>query len=115
MNHTELFQLFKEHYVTFNPHHDTWILWTKDNKTKEEFFEVAIGTILVQNTNWKNVDKAVENLRSNKIFTFAKILGCEDELLIELIRPAGFFKQKAEYLKAISKIFIDLPESEITR
>lgn len=115
MYHSELYQLLKKHYVTFNPHHDTWVLWTKDNKTQEEFFEVTIGTILVQNTNWKNVDKAVENLRSSKIFTFTKILKCDDELLIDLIRPAGFFKQKAEYLKAISKVFIDLPESDINR
>ena len=115
MNHTELYQLLKNHYTSMNPHHDTWVLWTKDNKTTEEIFEVAIGTILVQNTNWKNVDKAVENLRKHSIFSFDMILQCKNDELIELIRPAGFFNQKSIYLKTISKLFLENDEKKITR
>ena len=115
MNHTELYQSLKNHYLSINPHHDTWVLWTKDNKTTEEIFEVAIGTILVQNTNWKNVDKAVENLRKHSIFSFDMILQCKNDELIELIRPAGFFNQKSIYLKTISKLFLENDEKKITR
>ena len=115
MNHTELYQSLKNHYLSINPHHDTWVLWTKDNKTTEETFEVAIGTILVQNTNWKNVDKAVENLRKNSVFSFDKIIQCEDDRLIELIKPVGFFNQKSVYLKAISRVFMDNDEKTINR
>ena len=49
---------FKRSYVRMDPHHETWELWIKGKKSEFERYEVAIGTILVQNTNWKNVDKA---------------------------------------------------------
>lgn len=115
MNHSELLASLRSHYKRMDPHHDTWVLWTKDNKTAEEFFEVAIGTILVQNTNWVNVDKAVENLRSEHVFSFDSLFNCENDKLIELIKPAGFFTQKSVYLKAISQVFLDLESQYITR
>ena len=115
MNHLETFNKLRNNYKLLNPHHDTWELWIKDNKSVEEFFEVAIGTILVQNTNWVNVDKAVDNLRKKNFFSFEKIYSCNDDKLKTLIRPAGFFSQKSVYLKAISKIFLDLDYTEITR
>ncbi len=37
-------------------------------------FEVVIGAILTQNTNWANVEKAISNLKSAKIFTPKKLL-----------------------------------------
>ncbi len=115
MDHEDLFQSLRGHYTSLNPHHDTWVLWTKDNKSEEEFFEVAIGTILVQNTNWKNVDKAVENLRTKEVFSFKKIFYSDNDALIELIKPAGFFNQKAIYLKEISQLFLEFDYSAISR
>lgn len=115
MDHVELFQLLQNHYKTLNPHHETWVLWTKDNKSDEEFFEVAIGTILVQNTNWKNVDKAVENLRSKDVFSFKRLYAYNNDALIDLIKPAGFFNQKCIYLKEISRLFIEFDYSTINR
>ncbi len=115
MNHFELFNNLRKHYTSLNPHHDTWVLWTKDGKNSEEFYEVAIGTILVQNTNWVNVDKAVENLRRDNIFSFENLNECSIDRLIQLIKPAGFFTQKSTYLKEISKIFIDIDDADITR
>lgn len=115
MDHGELFYLLKNHYTSLNPHHDTWILWTKDNKSNEEIFEVAIGTILVQNTNWKNVDRAVENLRLKGVLSFKKMVDYDNDSLIELIKPAGFFNQKAVYLKEISQLFLEIDKSDINR
>ena len=71
-----------------------------------EGFEIAIGAILTQNTSWNNVEKALLNLKNNDILTPEQILQCEDFLLKELIRPAGFFNQKAIYLKNISRLWI---------
>ena len=81
-----------------DPHHETWELWIKKDKPPEEFFEVAAGTILVQNTNWVNVNKAIMNLSQNGINSFASLVSLEPDLLEDLIRPAGFFKQKSRYL-----------------
>ena len=52
---TELYQQLSNQYPTLEPHAETWDLWVKPNKKPSEIFEVAIGTILVQNTNWRNV------------------------------------------------------------
>ena len=62
-------------------------------------FEVVIGAILTQNTNWKNVEKAIANLRQADALTGDAILNMELDILEQLIRPSGFFRQKAERLQ----------------
>ncbi|MDF1581400.1 MAG: endonuclease III domain-containing protein [Desulfuromonadales bacterium] len=64
----------------------------------ESPFEVAIGAILTQNTAWRNVELAINNLRDHDLLTTSAISGMARDALEELIRPAGFFHQKAEYL-----------------
>jgi endonuclease-3 related protein len=62
-------------------------------------FEVAVGAILTQNTNWGNVEKAIGNIRSAGAL-YARPL-CEMPVgkLAGLIRPAGYFNIKAKRLK----------------
>ena len=62
-------------------------------------FEVVIGAILTQNTNWSNVEKAIKNLKSVKIFTPKKLYELDQDELAELIRPSGYFNVKAKRLK----------------
>lgn len=62
-------------------------------------FEVVIGAILTQNTNWNNVVKAISNLRQAGALTPTAILGLTTAELELLIRPSGFFRQKAERLQ----------------
>ncbi len=62
-------------------------------------FEVVIGAILTQNTNWNNVEKAINNLRAAKIFTPEKLLEIDIKKLAELIKPSGYFNVKARRLK----------------
>src|ERR1700693_1311970 len=63
-------------------------------------FEVIIGAILTQNTSWKNVELALANLRAAGVFTSAKVEQVNPRRLQSLIRPAGYFRQKARALKA---------------
>jgi endonuclease-3 related protein len=63
-------------------------------------FEVIIGAILTQNTSWKNVELALANLRAADVFTPAKVEMVNLRRLQSLIRPAGYFRQKARALKA---------------
>ena len=65
-------------------------------------FEIIIGAILTQNTAWSNVEKALENLKLQKMLEVKNISKIQIEDLQELIRPSGFFKQKATRLKDIS-------------
>ncbi len=69
-------------------------------------FEVCVGAVLTQNTNWKNVEKAIENLKRENLLTPDKIVTCPKAKLEKIIKPAGFFRQKAEYLKNLSKFII---------
>ena len=62
-------------------------------------FEVVIGAILTQNTNWTNVEKAIENLKAAKVFTPKKLYEINIEKLAELIKPSGYFNVKAKRLK----------------
>jgi len=61
-------------------------------------FEVMVGAILTQNTNWRNVERAIANLRAARALTPAAMLRLAPEALAELIRPAGYFRVKAARL-----------------
>ena len=72
----------------------------EDNKCDPRF-EVIIGAILTQNTAWSNVERAIENLKRNRMLSINEINKCDINFLKELIRPSGFFNQKAKRLKII--------------
>ncbi|NHJ31931.1 MAG: endonuclease [Asgard group archaeon] len=75
-----------------------------------EGFEIAISAILTQNTSWKNVEKALKNLRNNNLLSPKSILECDDDLLLKIITPAGFYNQKAQYLKNLCKLWMSNPK-----
>ena len=63
-------------------------------------FEVVIGAILTQNTNWSNVEKAIKNLKTAGKLSPEGIYELSVTELAELIRPSGFFNVKAKRVKA---------------
>jgi len=86
-----------------------WMLWCKRQKTVLQREEIIIGSILTQNTNWKNVGLALDNLKEAKVLSLKEIndLGKKDvEKLIELIRPAGYFNIKSKYLLSVADYFL---------
>lgn len=70
-------------------------------------FEVMIGAILTQNTNWKNVEKAIKNLKEAELFSPKGMHALSQQELGRLIRPSGYFNQKAKKLKKFLKYFIE--------
>lgn len=62
-------------------------------------FEIAVGAILTQNTNWGNVAKAIQNLKREQCLCAKKLRGLPHEKLAALIKPAGYFNVKTERLK----------------
>jgi endonuclease-3 related protein len=62
-------------------------------------FEVIVGAILTQNTAWTNVEMALANLREVRMLTIDAIRRTSVEELEQLVRPAGFYRQKAARLK----------------
>ena len=73
-------------------------------------WEIVTGAILTQNTAWTNVEKAIANLLAVDVMSPQKVLEIADAELQELIRPAGFFKQKCVYLNAMAQFIIDHEE-----
>jgi endonuclease-3 related protein len=62
-------------------------------------FEIIVGAILTQNTNWGNVEKAIANLKKQGGLSPEKLHQLNIEFLAELIRPAGYYNVKAARLK----------------
>jgi endonuclease-3 related protein len=62
-------------------------------------FEVIVGAYLTQNTAWANVEKALANLRKARLLTIRGIRRTPQPKLEQLIRPSGYFRQKAQRLK----------------
>jgi len=68
----------------------------------ETQYEIVIGAVLTQNTAWSNVEKAINNLKSAKALDPNTIIGMHEDRLKALIRPSGFYNQKAERLRLIT-------------
>jgi endonuclease-3 related protein len=70
-------------------------------------FEMIVGAYLTQNTSWTNVEKALGNLRKARLLTISGIRRTPQAKLERLIRPAGYFRQKAQRLKTFVR-FLDV-------
>ena len=64
-------------------------------------WEVMVGAVLVQNTSWKNVERAINNLRGADRLRFERMRSLGDGELRRLIRPAGFFRIKTARLRSL--------------
>jgi len=95
MSRLDLPALHARLYGHFGPQH--W--WPADTP-----FEVVVGAILTQNTAWGNVEKAIANLRDAGALTSPNLAGMALARLEELIRPAGFFRQKASRLQRVAQL-----------
>lgn len=62
-------------------------------------FEVMVGAILTQNTSWTNVEKAISNLKKEKLLACKKIVKMSERRLASLLKPVGYFNVKARRLK----------------
>jgi len=72
---------------------------------EKQKFEIIAGAILTQNTSWKNVEKAIIELNKAKVLSVEGILKIDIKKLAGLIRPAGYYNQKAERLKIAAEFF----------
>ena len=85
-------------------------------------FEVIVGAFLTQNTSWKNVELALRNLRKAGVLNVEGIRRTSLPDLEQLIRPSGYFRQKATRLKtfiafldryyagSLSRMFVQSPQ-----
>lgn len=67
-------------------------------------FEIAVGAILTQNTNWANVQKAIGRIKARGAMNPSSLYGLEPAELEELIRPSGYYRVKARRLRAFLEV-----------
>ncbi len=94
----KLNRIFSRLYSAFGAQH--W--WPADSA-----FEVMVGAILTQNTNWSNVEKAIAALKEKKLLNPRKLYQLNPKKLAGLIRSAGYHNVKALRLKSFLKFFLD--------
>lgn len=87
-----LMEIYEKLRETYGP--QRW--WPGDTA-----FEVMVGAILTQNTNWNNVEKAIGRLKEHDALEPERLAALNDEELQELIRPTGYFRQKSARLKRL--------------
>lgn len=98
MKEITLNQLYDIMYQNLNP--NGWWPGRSD-------WEVIWSTVLIQNTNWKNVDKALKTLYEETAFLPTNILNMTNEELQKAIASAGSYTRKAQTIKNIAQYFKD--------
>ncbi len=94
---TILLDLYDRLYKALGPRH--W--WPGDSG-----FEVAVGAILTQNTAWRNVTKAIRNLKDKGLLSPEALYHIPVEGLASVIRPAGYYNIKARRLKHFVRFLV---------
>ena len=100
----KLILIYEKLYKAFGPRN--W--WPGDSP-----FEVMIGAILTQNTAWGNVEKAIKNLKNERVLSPIKLRDIKFGRLKSLIKPAGFYNVKAKRLKHFLNYFSGLYQNNI--
>ncbi len=101
-----LLMIYQRLLAHFGPQH--W--WPGDTA-----FEVIIGAILTQSTNWVNVDKALDNLKRAAVLDPRRMAALPAEHLAELIRPSGYYHQKARKIRSFLDLLIKEYNGDLDR
>ena len=86
--------------------HQNW--WPGESR-----FEVVLGAILTQNTNWQNVEKAINNLKEAEMLCANKMFQSDHLTVAELIRPAGYYNVKTKRIKSFLEWLFDKFEGKL--
>lgn len=106
MSRQQIQTIYDRLFERFGPQH--W--WPGETP-----FEIIVGAILTQNTNWTNVEKAIGNLKKAGVLTPDKLHALDMGALAELIRPAGYFNIKAGRLKHFLDRLFERFEGQLDR
>jgi len=99
-------QLYQELKTKYGKPQGQWRLWCHRPKTKKQREEVIIGAILTQRTNWRNVERALANLKKQGFCSLWSIVRQDKRKIAPLIKPAGFYKTKTNYLFNLAEFIL---------
>jgi len=89
--------------------------WWPTMDYKNPKFEIMIGAILTQQTIWKNVEKALRNLKNANLIEPKKLFNLPIKNLENLIKPCGFYKVKAKRLRNFLKYFVENFDGDVNK
>lgn len=87
-------KLVRKIYTVLNRYYGDLKWWPGETP-----FEVIVGAILTQNTNWENVSKAIKRLKAEDMLCPEKLYNAEQAVVAGLIRPAGYYNVRAKRLR----------------
>ncbi len=94
-------EVYRRLLEAFGPRH-WWPSALEPPPAKARPFEMIAGAILVQNVAWSNAAKAVRALAEAGLLDVAAMDAAPAEAVEPLIRPAAYFRQKAQRLKGFA-------------
>ena len=80
----------------------------------ENAWEVAVGAILTQNTNWNNVERALQSLSAASLVTPAAVRKTDLAILGTLIRSSGYYNAKSKKIHILSKWWMENVDTLVT-
>ncbi|MCL5090936.1 MAG: hypothetical protein M1514_02930 [Patescibacteria group bacterium] len=84
-----------------------WPQWCSKSKSERDREIIALGAILTQRTSWHNAELALLNLQKANLLSFEKIGQLKSpEILIPLVRVAGFYQSKPKRIFAFSEFVL---------
>jgi len=92
-----LMRMYEKMSESFGPQH--W--WPAEGP-----LEMMVGAVLTQNTSWRNVEKAIEGLKSRRMIDPEALCRVPFEELAQVIRPAGYYNIKARRLKNLAEFIV---------
>lgn len=78
-------------------------------------FEVMVGAVLTQATNWRNVERAVTNLKRAHGLQARRLLALPPARVARAIRPTGYFRQKAKRLLSFTRWYVKRYDGRVSR
>ena len=99
MNSTsQLQEIYDRLYQFYGP--QNW--WPAESR-----IEMLVGAVLTQNTNWQNVRKAIDALRTEGLLSFEALSSISVDALSLFIRSSGYYNLKAKRLKNLLQMIED--------
>ena len=95
MSIRDIHRLLAENYDVYSwwPYADAW--------------DVMVGAILTQQTSWSNVVRVMDDMRRCGLGSIEQVAEADPQDLRDVVRPCGFFRQKAERLRSLAIHFIE--------
>ncbi|MBO8126246.1 MAG: endonuclease III domain-containing protein [Firmicutes bacterium] len=81
----------------------------------ETSFEVVVGAILTQSVAWRNVEKAIANLKGQGLLDPLALLAAPDEQIEEAVRPTRYYRMKTKKLKAFCRHLVEEYDGDLAK